>query len=104
MSGATARRPLLIELGTEELPPKSLDDLAAAFAAGVCAGLDKRGIDANTGGARTYCSPRRLAVLVPDVASMQPDSIEEIIGPPASVGRIRVGGDPEKCPTPCRER
>ena len=36
--------PLLIELGTEELPPKALDELANAFRDGVLAGLAKRGI------------------------------------------------------------
>ena len=60
---APSKRSLLIELGTEELPPKSLDDLAAAFAAGVCEGLTKRGIGADVANAKTYCSPRRLAVL-----------------------------------------
>jgi len=86
---------LLIELGTEELPPKSLDELAAAFAAGVCAGLSKREITADTAGAKVYCSPRRLAVLVPRVAKMQPDSIEEIWGPPVSVGHD-ANGQPTK--------
>ena len=37
---------LLIELGTEELPPKALDELAGAFARGVLEGLAKRGIGA----------------------------------------------------------
>ena len=33
---------LLVEIGTEELPPKALPELARAFFDGVCAGLDKR--------------------------------------------------------------
>ena len=86
---------LLIEIGTEELPPKSLDELAAAFAAGVTSGLAKRDVAADGAGAKTYCSPRRLAVLVPRVAKMQPDSIEEIFGPPVSVGRD-ANGEPTK--------
>ncbi len=86
---------LLIEIGTEELPPKSLDELAGAFTAGVCAGLGKRAIEADIAAAKTYCSPRRLAVLVPRVAKMQPDSIEEIWGPPASVG-LDANGQPTK--------
>lgn len=94
MSTASADS-LLIEIGTEELPPKSLDELAAAFAAGVCAGLGKRAIEADIAAAKTYCSPRRLAVLVPRVAKMQPDSIEEIWGPPASVG-LDANGQPTK--------
>lgn len=86
---------LLIEIGTEELPPKSLDELAVAFASGITSGLAKRDIAADVAGANTYCSPRRLAVLVPRVARMQPDSIEEIFGPPVSVGRD-ANGEPTK--------
>jgi glycyl-tRNA synthetase beta chain len=86
---------LLIEIGTEELPPKSLDELAAAFASGVTGGLAKRDIAGELANAKTYCSPRRLAVLVPRVAKMQPDSIEEIFGPPVSVGRD-ANGEPTK--------
>ena len=52
---------LLIEIGTEELPPKSLDELAAAFAAGIAGGLARREIGADAAAAKTYCSPRRLA-------------------------------------------
>ncbi len=86
---------LLIEIGTEELPPKSLDELAAAFASGITAGLARRDVAADSAAAKTYCSPRRLAVLVPRVAKMQPDSIEEIFGPPVSVGRD-ANGEPTK--------
>jgi glycyl-tRNA synthetase beta chain len=86
---------LLIEIGTEELPPKSLDELAAAFAAGITSGLARREVAADVAAAKTYCSPRRIAVLVPRVAKMQPDSIEEIFGPPLSVGRD-ANGEPTK--------
>jgi glycyl-tRNA synthetase beta chain len=82
---------LLIEIGTEELPPKSLDELAAAFANGIREGLAKRNVACDSANAKTYASPRRLAVLVPGVAKMQPDSIEEIFGPPVSVGRDASG-------------
>ena len=82
---------LLIEIGTEELPPKALDELARAFADAVTAGLARRDIAADAAGAKVYCSPRRLAVLVPGVAKMQPDSVEEIFGPPLGVGRDEKG-------------
>ena len=62
---------LLIELGTEELPPKALDDLAAAFLRGVCDGLAKRGVGADLDRAVLYASPRRLAVHIPQVATHQ---------------------------------
>ena len=94
MSPATSKRPLLIELGTEELPPKSLDELARAFALGICDGLVRRGIEANVANAKAYCSPRRLAVLVPDVAMAQPDQATERRGP-----ALNVGFDAEGKPT-----
>ena len=88
-------RPLLIELGTEELPPKSLDELARALATGVCEGLTKRGIAADVANAKTYCSPRRLAVLVPGVARAQPDQASERRGPAVSAG-LDASGQPSK--------
>ncbi|HST27878.1 MAG TPA: glycine--tRNA ligase subunit beta [Rudaea sp.] len=86
---------LLIEIGCEELPPKALDELAAAFAQGICAGLGKRGIAADAFGAKTFCSPRRLAVLVPGVATMQPLQKSEVLGPYLNIG---LGADGK--PTP----
>ena len=59
---------LLVELGTEELPPKALPELAQAFFDGICAGLEKRGVAFDRDGARPLYSPRRLAVLLPAVA------------------------------------
>lgn len=94
MSAAIAP-PLLIELGTEELPPKALDELAAAFAAGIGDGLARRGIAADLEGARTYCSPRRLAVLVPGVAAQQPAQKSEVLGP-----YLNIGLDANGAPTP----
>ncbi|HUH56277.1 MAG TPA: glycine--tRNA ligase subunit beta [Rhodanobacter sp.] len=72
---------LLIELGTEELPPKALDDLAAAFLRGICDGLAKRGIGADLDHAILYASPRRLAVHIPRVATHQPPQSIERRGP-----------------------
>jgi glycyl-tRNA synthetase beta chain len=72
---------LLIELGTEELPPKALDDLAAAFLRGVCDGLAKRGVGADLDRAILYASPRRLAVHIPHVATHQPPQSIERRGP-----------------------
>ena len=92
MSQETAS--LLIELGTEELPPKALDELAAAFAAGVREGLVSRGIEADLAGMRAYCSPRRLAVHVPAVAAHQPTRTSEVLGP-----YVNVALDAEGAPT-----
>ncbi len=80
-------RSLLVELGTEELPPKALDDLSEAFAEGICKGLEQHGIAADLAAARRYCSPRRLAVHIPAVAAMQPDQSIERRGPAVQAGR-----------------
>src|SRR5690625_4721898 len=94
---ATRRRPmsdvqpLLIELGTEELPPRALDELSAVFARGICEGLEKHGMAADTDAARAYCSPRRLAVYVPDVAARQPERATERRGPAVAAGRDADG-------------
>jgi glycyl-tRNA synthetase beta chain len=82
----SADKSLLIELGTEELPPKALDELAAAFLRGVCEGLGRRGIDAAFDQARAYCTPRRLAVHVPAVPKAQPDQAIERRGPAVAAG------------------
>ena len=83
MNAATS---LLVEIGTEELPPKALPELARAFFEGVLAGLDKRGIAFEREGARALYSPRRLAVLLPEVAGEQPTQRHEALGPYANIG------------------
>ena len=87
---------LLIELGTEELPPKALDELAAAFAAGICDGLAKRGVAADLANARTFCSPRRLAVHVPAVAAQQPAQKSEVLGPYLNIGLDANGAEADQ--------
>ncbi|GMV27972.1 MAG: glycine--tRNA ligase beta subunit [Rhodanobacteraceae bacterium] len=80
-----AELPLLIEIGTEELPTRTVDELAHAFAMGVVDGLNKRGFALDAEAARIYCTPRRLAVLLPAVADAQPDQTIERRGPAATV-------------------
>jgi len=72
-------RDLLIEIGTEELPPKALNKLADAFAAGIESGLKEAGI--NFKKINTYASPRRLAVLIDAVDEAQADREIEKLGP-----------------------
>lgn len=72
-------RDLLIEIGTEELPPKALSGLAQAFENGIADGLQKAQIGFS--GSRRYASPRRLAVLLNDVDTMQPARQQERRGP-----------------------
>lgn len=84
---------LLIELGTEELPPKALDDLAIAFADGVRTALKVKRVRADLAGAKIYCTPRRLSVLIPHVESEQPQQKIEMFGPYLNVG-LDVNGSP----------
>ena len=90
-----AGKSLLIELGTEELPPKALDELSAAFQRGICDGLAKRGVAAGLDRAVAYCSPRRLAAFIPDVAASQPDQTIERRGP-ALAAAFDAEGQPSK--------
>ena len=85
--------PLLIELGTEELPPKALPELAQAFFDGVLAGLEKRGIAHAREGARALYSPRRLAVYVPAAAAEQATQKSEVLGPYLNIG-LDANGQP----------
>jgi len=64
---------LLIELQTEELPPKALVKLGAAFASGIANGLKARDfLDADST-VTTYATPRRLAVSITNVRATSPD-------------------------------
>ena len=87
--------PLLIEIGTEELPPKSLDLLAEAFAKGIVDGLEKVGVTCDAAHAKTFCSPRRLAVLIPDVAADQPEQSIERRGPALNAA-LDANGQPTR--------
>ena len=74
-------KPLLIELGTEELPVKALPGLAQALFDGVIDALHKRGIVFDREGAKPLYTPRRVAVLLPGVAVEQPEQRSEVLGP-----------------------
>lgn len=58
---------LLVELLTEELPPKALPKLGLAFSNGIVAGLRARGLAATDGAFRWFATPRRLAVTISNV-------------------------------------
>ncbi len=70
----------LVELGTEELPPKALNALADAFLAGIDKGLQAAGLNYET--KTVYAAPRRLAVLITSLATQQPDRSINLDGPP----------------------
>ncbi len=73
---------LLVELLTEELPPKALVKLGAAFATGIEGGLKSRDfIDAGSV-TTVFATPRRLAVSITEVRAVSPDkSIREKVLP-----------------------
>jgi len=74
---------LLIELGTEELPPKSLRKLAESFASNVEAELNKAELTFDK--VSWLASPRRLAVVVTNLNATQADKIVEKRGPAVNV-------------------
>ena len=86
------KRDFLVEIGTEELPPKALRLLEQAFAAGLVSALAKA--DLKHGEVQSYATPRRLAVLVRRLAAHQPDQKMERRGPP-----VNAAFDGEGLPT-----
>ena len=90
---ATVTAPLLVELRTEELPPKALQRLSDVFTATLVAGLRDNGLIAADTTATAYVTPRRLAVLVPDVASAAADREQVVRGPSVAVG-LDANGQP----------
>ena len=70
----------LVELGTEELPPKALGKLSDAFRAGIEKGLKEAGL--KHARVQAFAAPRRLAVLVEQLDTDQPDRSINLDGPP----------------------
>jgi glycyl-tRNA synthetase beta chain len=89
-------RDLLVEIGTEELPPKSLPALSQAFGDGIVAGLAAAGV--GHGRVQLYAAPRRLAVLLRRVAERQPDQDVRRRGPPLSAA-FGADGQPTRAAT-----
>lgn len=73
----------LIEIGTEELPPKALRSLMDAFAEGVASAVDDARLE--HGAVHAYASPRRLTVLIEGLAAAQEDRKLVQKGPPVKV-------------------
>ena len=67
---------LLVELQTEELPPKALKALGSAFAERVREGLMADGLVSASNGCTTFATPRRLGVSIADVVDRAPDRRE----------------------------
>lgn len=84
---------LLIELGTEELPPKALQSLSDSFKAGIKASLETAELSFDA--IEAYATPRRLAVLVKQVETEQQDKVVEKRGPAVNVA-FDDAGNPTK--------
>jgi len=80
---------LLVEIGTEELPPKALKSLGLAFRDGILAGLKQR--ELAHGPVRWFATPRRLAVLVEQLQRQGVDKSIEVLGPAADRARDELG-------------
>ena len=83
----------LVEIGTEELPPKALRSLMEAFASSLEAAVDDARL--GHGAVRPYASPRRLAVMIENLEFAQKDRKSTQKGPP-----VKVAFDDDGKPTP----
>jgi len=86
---------ILIELRTEELPPKSLKLLSDAFAEAVFAALRAQEFATAASVCTPYATPRRLALTITEVAERQPDRVLEKKGP-AVAGALDANGQPTR--------
>jgi glycyl-tRNA synthetase beta chain len=86
------RRDLLVELGTEELPPKALRALELALAEGLSTRLTQAGLV--VAALESFATPRRLAVHIRRLAVRPPDQLIKRRGPP-----VRASFDAAGAPT-----
>ncbi len=85
-------RSFLVEIGTEELPPKALATLAEAFADEIASGFAAAGITSDA--VEPLFSPRRLAVIASNVPVRQPDTSQQRLGP-----AVKAAFDAKGAPT-----
>lgn len=83
----------LVELGTEELPPKALKTLIASFKETIEASLKAEELSFST--IKAFAAPRRLAVLVENLADQTPSKELVVWGPPAAIA-FDAEGKPTK--------
>ena len=89
----TDNKDLLLEIGTEELPPKSLTLLASALAEGIHQGLSTKDLD--HGDVTWFATPRRLAIIVRDLIVTQPDR-QVVKRGPAIISSYDQSGNPTR--------
>ena len=86
-------RDLLVEIGTEELPPKALSRLSEAFLEGFRMQIKQHRLEFSA--IESFATPRRLALLVHDLSSRQPDQ-EAVRKGPALKAAFDAEGEPTK--------
>ena len=86
---------ILIELRSEELPPKSLKSLSEAFAEAVFSALRAQEFTTPDSRCTAYATPRRLALTITGIAACQPDRVLEKKGPGVA-GGLDAAGKPTK--------
>jgi glycyl-tRNA synthetase beta chain len=92
-------KPLLIELFTEELPPKALPKLGQAFAQGIHDALHAQGLVVSGSTTTSFASPRRLAVRLSQILALAPEqSFVEKLMP------VKVGLDAQGLATPALQK
>jgi glycyl-tRNA synthetase beta chain len=84
---------LLVELITEELPPKALSVLGEAFGNAILDGLVRARLTDRASAMRIFATPRRLAAAISDVSEKAADHEAEVSGPSLKVG-LDSGGRP----------
>ena len=90
---STSAADFLVEIGTEELPPKALRRLMSSFAESIGKQLEEHRLAHN--GIKAYASPRRIAALVSGLQLAQEDREVEAKGPP-----VRIALDEDGTPRP----
>lgn len=73
----------LLELGTEELPPKALKTLIAALQENIVAGLQAQELTYSA--IRSFATPRRLAIIVEQLIAVTPEKESAVWGPPKTI-------------------
>lgn len=89
----TSHFPLLLEIGTEEIPARFIPDGIKSLKDGLIKFFNEAGID--FGKISEYATPRRLAVLIEDISEEQRDRTIELIGPPKKIA-FDEKGNPTK--------
>jgi len=84
---------LLVELLTEELPPKALSSVSQSFTDEIFNGLVRHQLKLrDLSGRRVFATPRRLATLIPGILGEAPDRASEIVGPSVKAPPEAVAG------------